>query len=84
MLESYAAEDIRQAMDECDYVRQYRLYLQALSRWLGGQGVFNFERDFGGVLYLFLRGMNGQDASSGVFFHKPTAEDLRLELVLAV
>jgi exodeoxyribonuclease V beta subunit len=82
LLESYAAEDIRQAMDECDYVRQYRLYLQALSRWLGSRGGFDFNCDFGGVFYLFLRGMSGQDDSSGVFFHKPTAEDLRLDLVL--
>jgi exodeoxyribonuclease V beta subunit len=83
LLESYAGDDIRQAMEECDYVRQYRLYLQALSRWLGDRGGFDFRRDFGGVFYLFLRGMNGQDEGSGVFFHKPTAEDLRLEMVLA-
>ena len=81
-LESYAPADIGQAMLDCDYVRQYRLYLQALSRWLGGRGDFDFTRDFGGVFYLFLRGMNGRDDSSGVFFHKPTAEDLHLELVL--
>jgi exodeoxyribonuclease V beta subunit len=83
LLESYAPVDIALAMKDCDYVRQYRLYLQALARWLGGQGDFDFTRDFGGVFYLFLRGMNGQDASSGVFFHKPAAEDLRLEVVLA-
>jgi exodeoxyribonuclease V beta subunit len=82
LLESYAPDDIAQAMKDCDYMRQYRLYLQALARWLGERGDFDFGRDFGGVFYLFLRGMNGQDDSSGVFFHKPVAEDLRLELVL--
>jgi len=70
-------------MDDCDYVRQYRLYLQALSRWLGGRGGFEFTRDFGGVFYLFLRGMNEREEGSGVFFHKPIAEDMSLEMVLA-
>jgi exodeoxyribonuclease V beta subunit len=82
LLESYAPQDIARAMSDCDYVRQYRLYLQALARWLERQGL-DFARDFGGVFYLFLRGMNGRDDSSGVFFHKPAEADLNLELVLA-
>ena len=52
----------------------------ALSRWLkrvhGGR--FDFLRSFGGVYYLFVRGLNGQDESTGVFFHQPTAADIDL------
>jgi hypothetical protein len=58
--------------------------LQALSRWLKrvhGRG-FNFLRQFGGVYYLYVRGLNGKDESSGVHFHRPTAEDLDLHHVL--
>lgn len=84
-LTGYTPADVAQAMADCDYVRQYRLYLQALARWIGrvrGKA-FSFERDFGGVYYLFLRGLNGRDESTGVYFQQPKAEDLRLDLVLA-
>ncbi|VEI45150.1 exodeoxyribonuclease V subunit beta [Actinobacillus equuli] len=47
---------------------QYLLYTLALHRYLrvrlGEQ--YEYERDFGGVAYLFLRGMNGTP-NSGVF-----------------
>jgi len=83
--EGYDPDQLAQAMRECDYTRQYRLYLQALARWLrrvlGSK--FDPERDFGGVYYLFVRGMNGRDETTGVFFCRPNAEDLRLDKVLA-
>jgi hypothetical protein len=82
---SYTPDELRQSMEDCDYHRQYRLYLQALARWLKrmhGKAV-DPARDFGGVYYLYLRGMNGRDETAGVFFHKPTRDDLRLERVLA-
>jgi exodeoxyribonuclease V beta subunit len=73
----YGPEQVAQAMEECDYIRQYRLYLQALARWL--------EKHAGGTLagvyYLFLRGMNGRDESSGVYFHQPVAEDFQLQAI---
>jgi exodeoxyribonuclease V beta subunit len=31
---------------------------------------FNYETEFGGVFYLFLRGVRN-DGNYGVFFHKP-------------
>jgi len=73
-------------MSSHHYYLQYHLYTVALCRFLRsrlGDG-FNYERDFGGVYYLFVRGMNGPDtlgagdASAGgevggVFFHRPAA-----------
>jgi exodeoxyribonuclease V beta subunit len=82
---AYTPAELAQNMKECEYDRQYRLYLHALGRWLRrvrGKA-FDFERDFGGVYYLYLRGMNGRDETAGVFFARPTADDLRLERVLA-
>jgi exodeoxyribonuclease V beta subunit len=81
---SYTPQALAQSMIECDYVRQYRLYLQALARWLKKScgAAFDFTRDFGGVYYLYLRGMNGADESSGVFFCQPTVDDLQLDRVL--
>jgi len=76
-LETYTPEVIRASMEECDYTLQYRLYLRALARWLErvhGPG-FDFGQACGGVYYLYLRGLNGRDETSGVFFHRPTPEE---------
>src|SRR5262249_2153956 len=34
-LSAYGPDDVAEAVAECDYTRQYRLYVQALARWLG-------------------------------------------------
>src|SRR5262249_3467504 len=79
----YGPAALRTAMDYCDYVRQYRLYAAAISRWLHRrQKGFEFSRDFGGVFYLFLRGLNGRDDSTGVFYHCPAETELLQESYL--
>jgi exodeoxyribonuclease V beta subunit len=84
-LEDYSPAALVTAMAELDYVRQYRLYVQALVRWLrrvrGDR--FVFQRDFGGVYYLFLRGLNGTDESKGVFYCRPAADDICLTSFLS-
>ena len=52
---------------------QYHLYTVALVRHLRRTlAGFDYERDFGGVLYLFLRGMTPQSGPRrGVFFDRP-------------
>ncbi|MBL8798018.1 MAG: PD-(D/E)XK nuclease family protein, partial [Planctomycetia bacterium] len=83
-LPAYGPEDLRRSMEESDYFLQYRLYVQALVRWLrrvrGKE--FSFPRDFGGVYYLYLRGLNGLDDRAGVFFAQPTRYDLNLPRLL--
>ncbi len=76
-LPAYTGPDVSRCMEACDYHRQYELYLQALERWLRHAlgGKFIFERDIGGVYYLFLRGLSPRDESTGVFFHQPAAAD---------
>lgn len=67
----------RVAIDACmqssHYVLQYHLYTLALDRYLALRlPDYTYERDFGGVYYLFLRGMSpNYAATSGVFFEKP-------------
>jgi exodeoxyribonuclease V beta subunit len=83
-LPAYAPDDLWRNMQACDYHLQYRLYLQALVRWLKrvhGKS-FNFPRDFGGVYYLYLRGLNGLDDRTGVYFAQPTRDDLNLPRLL--
>jgi exodeoxyribonuclease V beta subunit len=85
LFEGYAAEAIQLSMAESDYTRQYRLYLQALARWLRGPNgePFDSTLHFGGIYYLYVRGLNGRDESTGVYFHRPTAEDLDLRQVVS-
>jgi len=84
-LAAYTPQDIARSMRESAYHAQYELYLLALARWLkrAHGGAFDLARDFGGVYYLYLRGMNGKDETTGVFFHRPTTEDLGVERMLA-
>ena len=84
LLPAYTHDEIERSMSESDYRRQYQLYLQAAQRWLARvHGTkFAFLECFGGVYYLYVRGLNGRDNSTGVYFHRPTKEDLNLDLVL--
>ena len=53
------------------YYLQYLIYTVALNRYLE-QSMENYDYDqhFGGVCYLFLRGMNRSNGS-GVFYDMP-------------
>jgi exodeoxyribonuclease V beta subunit len=82
-LDAYTPDALDAAMNDMGYHDQYRIYAQALERWLKSRlgKSFRFEKQFGGVYYLFLRGLTGSDETAGVFF-RPTAHDRQLELVL--
>lgn len=84
LLSNYTPDAIAKSMEESDYHRQYRLYAHALERWLRQRRDrgFRFRDWFGGVYYLYLRGMNGRDESSGVFFCRPSEQDLQLPPLL--
>ncbi|MCB9682342.1 MAG: exodeoxyribonuclease V subunit beta [Alphaproteobacteria bacterium] len=54
----YGAAGVRAAMLHGDYVLQYHLYVLALHRWLSHRlPGWDYDRDFAGVRYLFVRGM---------------------------
>jgi exodeoxyribonuclease V beta subunit len=55
-------------------VLQYHLYALALHRHLGLRVAdYDYERDFGGVFYLFVRGMSERHPpGTGVYFDRPT------------
>ena len=67
-LESYDAASLQHCMDEAGYTLQYKIYALALARWLAQCGL-DFERHFGGIYYLFLRGVNMHpgDPAAGIF-----------------
>ena len=55
------------------YAMQYKIYLQALKKFLSGRlkDDFQFERDFGGIFYLYVRGVTPENPKLGVWFCKP-------------
>ncbi len=75
----YAPDALTKSMAEHHYFLQYHIYVLALHRHLQFRlQRYDYERDFGGVYYLFMRGMH-PDApwGNGVFFDRPTARDLQ-------
>ncbi|MEX4156860.1 exodeoxyribonuclease V subunit beta [Haemophilus influenzae] len=73
-LVDYNQEALKKEMLHSHYDWQYLIYTLALHRYL--QSVvpdYDYARDFGGVFYLFLRGMNGEP-QSGIFYDRPSVE----------
>ena len=74
---AYSVETCRQAMFDHHYHLQYLIYSLALHRYLKTRiKDYDYKKDFGGVYYLFLRGMSATKSSEkspgfGVYFHKP-------------
>jgi len=70
----YTFGAINQVMIEHRYELQYQLYTLALHRFLRSRiPDYNYEQHFGGVYYLFLRGMQVETGDQyGVFFTKPS------------
>jgi exodeoxyribonuclease V beta subunit len=70
-LEDYSTEKVKAAMYENNYHLQYLIYTVALTKFLTlRKANFDYDRDFGGVIYLFLRGVRG-DEGKGALFVKP-------------
>jgi len=74
-LPTYAPETINEAVQRAHYLLQAQLYTAAAHRYLK-QRVADYdpETQWGGALFLFLRGMRGpQSAGSSVFFDRQPA-----------
>jgi exodeoxyribonuclease V beta subunit len=74
--DSYGQAALRRAMAAHHYYLQYHLYTVALHRYLSLRlGSYDYERHFGGVYYLFLRGLAPDTAPRlGVFADRPARE----------
>lgn len=74
----YGTEGMNRAMLEHNYYLQYHLYTLAadlfLEKRLPG---YDYETHFGGVFYIFLRGIDPKDPSRGIFRDRPSAETVR-------
>jgi len=74
----YHREALERSIDEHAYALQFCLYTLALHRLLRGRVPgYSYERDFGAVHYVYLRGAGGLDAEParpfGVYSARPSA-----------
>jgi exodeoxyribonuclease V beta subunit len=75
-IQSYSLENITRKMVDSHFILQYAIYVKALDKLLKKElkNDYDYDRDFGGVIYLFLRGIGGRlenGKQTGVYFDKP-------------
>lgn len=71
-LKNYDQESLTQAMREHNYGLQYWIYSLVLHLYLQHRlADYSYENHFGGIKYLFIRGMNEKKENSGVYQTKP-------------
>jgi len=83
-VEDYGAEAMRAEMDRHQYFLQYHLYTVALHKYLTLRlPGYDFAKHFGGVFYVFLRGLEPKRPDLGIFRDRPSAETIhRLSEIL--
>jgi exodeoxyribonuclease V beta subunit len=75
-IEDYLAKYLNEAMNESNYHLQYLIYTLAAKKYLESRLVgFDYEKNFGGVLYLFVRGIR-KESSDGIFKCKPSLQQI--------
>jgi exodeoxyribonuclease V beta subunit len=71
-VEDYAPDAIRLEMRQQQYFVQYHFYTVALHKYLSLRVPhYDYEKHFGGVTYLFLRGLDPSRPQYGVFRDRP-------------
>ncbi|MGZ4955861.1 MAG: exodeoxyribonuclease V subunit beta [Methylobacter sp.] len=82
-LQDYSPESLTHAMREHNYGLQYWIYTVVLHRYLQTRlPDYDYETHFGGVRYLFVRGMRPDQPMSGVYQDRPDLE--RVEALAAL
>lgn len=86
-LEDYGSDYLQHKIVSSSFDVQYHIYVLALKLYLEQRDYdFNFEKNFGGVFYFFLRGVDDSKPGTGIFFDKPTKhiiDELEKELGVA-
>lgn len=74
----YGEAGLRRAMAGHQYGLQAYLYAAALHRWLQQRLVgYRFDRHFGGLYYVFVRGIDPEHPELGIYRERPTEERIR-------
>jgi exodeoxyribonuclease V beta subunit len=71
-LHCYSNALLYNVMTENNYHLQYLIYTVAIKKYLETRlPSFDYEKQFGGVIYLFIRGVR-ENTNNGIFFTKPS------------
>ena len=74
---AYGPENVQLEMDAHHYPLQAHLYAVALHRYLAQRlPGYDYEKHFGGMTYLFVRGMNPATPHLGVWHRRPEEAEL--------
>ena len=73
-IEAYERSKLDPVMREAFYYIQYQLYVLALHQYLKYRlPAYRYETDFGGVFYIFCRGVDSaKGAGYGIFHDRPS------------
>ena len=75
-LPDYSPAALARTMNENNYHLQYLIYTLAVKKYLESRLVhFNYDTQFGGVIYVFVRGVRA-GSESGIFTHKPSLDKI--------
>ncbi len=75
----YATSEIEHSMASSNYLLQAAIYTLALDKYLSQRlPNYQFSEHFGGVYYLYVRGMNGISPNRGIWHKHPSPETLQL------
>ncbi|NLW35374.1 MAG: exodeoxyribonuclease V subunit beta [Syntrophorhabdus aromaticivorans] len=74
--ESYSKDRLRYVMEREFYILQYHIYAVMLHRFLAARlKDYGYEHHFGGVYYVFLRGVDPlHGLENGIYFDKPSTD----------
>ena len=71
-VEDYAVDRLTPVMEHEFYTLQYHMYVVALHRFLGVRlKGYTYDTHFGGIFYLFLRGIDGAKPGFGIYADRP-------------
>jgi len=75
--QGYSRKAIEEGINAMHYDLQYSIYTLALFRWLRSTlPDFSPEIHFGGIYYIYLRGMDVKQPGNGVFFIRPDRDEI--------
>lgn len=75
--QGYSPAILKKNIHEMHYDLQISIYFSAVIRWLKTSiADYNYNSHFGGIYYLYLRGMDSKNSQSGIYFFRPDNEQM--------